>query len=151
MLRLENERQGLFEVAGFFFRKEMTMRRLRMPRFSVGRIASKFVDLVCGYGEQPLNVVKFSVAFILLCAFVYYGLGINQNGISVGFSASSSLRDNFLNFFNCLYFSIVTFTTLGYGDLTPVGLARVTAAFEAFVGSFTLALYVVVFVKKVTR
>ena len=117
----------------------------------MGRIASKFVDLVCGYGERPLNVVKFSVVFILLCAFVYYGLGINQNGASVGFDTASSLRENFFNFFNCRYFSIVTFTTLGYGDLTPVGLARVTAAFEAFVGSFTLALYVVVFVKKVTR
>ena len=50
-----------------------------------------------------------------------------------------------------MYFSVVTFTTLGYGDLVPVGPSRVIAAIEAFVGSFTLALFVVVFVKKMTR
>ena len=52
--------------------------------------------------------------------------------------------------FPCRY-SVVTFTTLGYGDFTPVGLSRIFAAFEAFTGSFTLALFVVVFVKKMTR
>ena len=50
-----------------------------------------------------------------------------------------------------IYYTLVTFTTLGYGDFTPVGLSRIFAAFEAFTGSFTLALFVVVFVKKMTR
>ena len=50
-----------------------------------------------------------------------------------------------------MYFSVVTFTTLGYGDLVPVGPSRIIAAIEAFAGSFTLALFVVVFVKKMTR
>jgi voltage-gated potassium channel Kch len=56
-----------------------------------------------------------------------------------------------LEFFNSLYFSVVTFTTLGYGDISPVGVARFIAACEAFLGSFTMALFVVVFVKKMTR
>ncbi|MGK0441311.1 MAG: voltage-gated potassium channel Kch [Pseudohongiellaceae bacterium] len=51
-----------------------------------------------------------------------------------------------------MYFSVVTFTTLGYGDLTPSsGVSRALAAIEAFAGSFTIALFVVVFVKKMTR
>jgi len=58
---------------------------------------------------------------------------------------------NLLSLLNCLYFSVVTFTTLGYGDMVPVGAARALAAFEAFTGSFTMALFVVVFVKKMTR
>ncbi len=52
---------------------------------------------------------------------------------------------------NSIYFSVVTFTTLGYGDISPLGFARFIAAFEAFMGSFTMALFVVVFVKKMTR
>ncbi len=52
---------------------------------------------------------------------------------------------------NSIYFSVVTFTTLGYGDISPHGFARFIAAFEAFMGSFTMALFVVVFVKKMTR
>ena len=50
-----------------------------------------------------------------------------------------------------VYHSGVNFATLGYGDITPHGLARPIAAFEAFAGSFTMALFVVVFVKKMTR
>jgi hypothetical protein len=63
--------------------------------------------------------------------------------------------DNFWHqlklFGTCLYYSVVTFTTLGYGDITPIGWSRLFAAFEAFTGSFTIALFVVVFVKKMTR
>jgi len=46
---------------------------------------------------------------------------------------------------------VVTFTTLGYGDISPIGVTRFFATFEAFIGSFSLALFVVVFVKKMTR
>lgn len=34
----------------------------------------------------------------------------------------------------CLYFSAVTFTTLGYGDIQPTGPARTYAISEAFLG-----------------
>ncbi len=41
------------------------------------------------------------------------------------------------------YFSIVTITTLGYGDITPVsGLARNLAATEALIGQFFLVVLV---------
>ncbi len=61
------------------------------------------------------------------------------------------LTDNALAFLNILYFSVATFTTLGYGDMSPVGISRLIAASEAFLGAFILALFVVVFVKKMTR
>nr|WP_306518632.1 hypothetical protein [Rheinheimera sp.] len=35
--------------------------------------------------------------------------------------------------------------------MTPIGVSRLVAAVEAFTGSFTIALFVVVFVKKMTR
>jgi hypothetical protein len=50
-----------------------------------------------------------------------------------------------------LFFSVVTFTTLGYGDIAPFGWSRAVAALEAFVDSFAMALFDVVFVKKMTR
>ncbi len=34
---------------------------------------------------------------------------------------------------SCLYYSVVTFTTLGYGDFTPIGISRAIAAIEAFI------------------
>lgn len=82
---------------------------------------------------------------------IYFFTGIQYDGQYVGFTEEQTLRDNTFAFFDCLYYSVVTFTTLGYGDFIPIGLSRLVAATEAFTGSFTIALFVVVFVKKMTR
>lgn len=150
-LRKVSEQQGLFELAGRFFYEEMLMRRLQMPLPSFGRVVSWLVDLFCGYGEKPLRVIAFSLCLISLLACCYFLLGIRDGNTIVAFNANASVLENLLNFLTALYFSVVTFTTLGYGDLVPVGASRALAAIEAFMGSFTLALFVVVFVKKMTR
>jgi len=66
-------------------------------------------------------------------------------------SFENSFQSNLSALLNSFYFSVVTFTTLGYGDITPIGFSRLIAAIEAFCGSFSLALFVVVFVKRMTR
>ncbi|MDO6687173.1 MULTISPECIES: ion channel [unclassified Agarivorans] len=150
-LRKTAESEGLFTTAGIFLKKELTMRRYQMPKYSYKRAISKLVDLVCGYGEQPMRVVLTSLLIILSCAVVYFFTGIHFNGNVVSLDLSQSLGRNIVAFFECLYYSVVTFTTLGYGDFTPVGFSRIFAAIEAFSGSFIIALFVVVFVKKMTR
>ncbi len=150
-LRRVLENEGLFEQAGYFFRREMVMRRMQMPLFSVSRFISRMVDLFCGYGERPLRIMLFSIVLILGFAIAFFLNGVNDGGQLIRLSMEYSWQENTLNFFNALYFSVVTFTTLGFGDITPSGWSRLFAAAEAFIGSFTLALFVVVFVKKMTR
>ncbi|WP_100752828.1 ion channel [Vibrio salilacus] len=148
-IRKQCEKQGLFEMAGDFFKREMRYRRYQMPRFSNKRIISKLVDLFCGYGEDPLRVVGFSIFLIVVCALAYFFL--DTTGAHPIYEGVTGWQFYLLEFLNSLYFSVVTFTTLGYGDISPVGVARFIAACEAFLGSFTMALFVVVFVKKMTR
>ncbi len=150
-IRKSCEGQGLFDIAGDFFHREMVFRRYQLPRFSVRRLVSKIVDVVSGYGEKPIRVVLFSALFILLCSVFYFLFGISDSGVVVQFNAEQASYLNIKAWLDCLYFSVVTFTTLGYGDLTPLGPSRFFAALEAFTGSFSLALFVVVFVKKMTR
>ncbi len=150
-LRKAAEKQGLVEYSGRFIHRELTMRRLQKPLFSWQRFISKVVDLFCGYGEKPLNVVLFSMMLITVCAILYFAFGVRFSDEIIAINPSQGLWENFKLFLSSMYFSVVTFTTLGYGDITPVGPSRVIAAIEAFVGSFTLALFVVVFVKKMTR
>ena len=150
-LRKAAEREGLFAMSGEYIRKELTMRRHQMPKRCVKRFISKAIDLFCGYGEAPLRVIGFSLVLILFSAILYFFTGLNFNGEIHQFSLNNSLVDNLFIFLNCIYYSVVTFTTLGYGDFTPIGISRAIAAFEAFTGSFTIALFVVVFVKKMTR
>ncbi|WP_370979299.1 ion channel [Agaribacterium sp. ZY112] len=150
-LRRIMESQGLFENAGLFFQKEMVMRRLQLPKFSLKRALSKLVDLFCGYGEEPVRVVLFSFVIILTFSLLYFIAGVSAGDELIQIDGKASLRQNLSHFLQVLYFSVVTFTTLGYGDLSPIGITRLFAALEAFIGSFTLALFVVVFVKKMTR
>lgn len=150
-LRKQAENTGHFETAGLFFVSEMTMRRYQMQRWSLARLFSKAVDFFCGYGERPFRVVLFSLALIIGCALLYFITGIKDHGGVIAFDTSLGLAENALAFLHILYFSVVTFTTLGYGDMSPVGISRLIAASEAFLGAFVLALFVVVFVKKMTR
>lgn len=150
-LRKHAESEGLFNYAGAFIKKELTMRRMQQPKYSAKRIVSKAIDLFCGYGEEPIRIVGFSILLIFICAILYSLTGLNYHGEFYIFDVNAPLSQNINWFFSCLYYSIVTFTTLGYGDFTPIGVSRAIAAFEAFTGSFTIALFVVVFVKKMTR
>jgi len=150
-LRKHSEQEGIFILSGSFIQKELTMRRMQMAQYSFKRITSKIVDLFCGYGEDPLRIVGFSMLLILFCAILYTFTGLNYQGEYLAYNVEQTINENVNFFLSSLYYSVVTFTTLGYGDFTPVGISRAIAAVEAFTGSFTIALFVVVFVKKMTR
>lgn len=150
-LRRAAERQGLFEDSGAYTYKELVMRRHKHPKWSGYRISSKCIDLMCGYGEHPYKVIGFSLFLIFVAAVLFFFLGVNSPEGLIRYDPSLGIADNFGHFADTLYYSVVTFTTLGYGDITPVGYSRLVAAVEAFTGSFTLAIFVVVFVKRMTR
>lgn len=150
-LRKQAELEGIFSMSGDLIQRELTMRRMQMPRYSIARMNSKLVDIFCGYGEAPIRIVGISMMLILFCATLYTFTGLDFQGEVLSYDSAKSVGENFSLFLSCLYYSVVTFTTLGYGDFTPVGLSRAIAAIEAFTGSFTIALFVVVFVKKMTR
>ena len=150
-IRRHCEDQGILRVSGHFFYREMVFRRLQMPKFSGRRFFSWIVDRVSGYGESPRRVVFFSGFLVLCCSLIYFFTGVQDSGRLIQYRPEVGSGQNFKNWLDCIYFSVVTFTTLGYGDLTPQGWSRIVAAVEAFIGSFSLALFVVLFVKKMTR
>lgn len=71
---------------------------------------------------------------IFICAFLYFVLDKNFDG--------QGISNNSTNFLDCLYFSAVTFTTLGYGDFVPQGISRILAILEVSTGIFLAALLI---------
>ncbi|MBE0367505.1 ion channel [Pseudoalteromonas aurantia] len=151
LLRKAAEQQGLFEMAGKYTYNELRMRHQQYPKNSKKRWISSAINLLCGYGEKPENVIRFSLIMIAVCAVLYFITGISYQDQIIQLSSSNTFVENLSALLNSFYFSVVTFTTLGYGDITPVGISRLIASIEAFTGSFSLALFVVVFVKRMTR
>ena len=62
-----------------------------------------------------------AVIFAFANAYQIYGGVVVNGGAAIGFA-------------DHLYFSVVTFTTLGYGDFLPTGTTRFIATFEALLG-----------------
>ncbi|WP_408957431.1 pentapeptide repeat-containing protein [Natrinema sp. 74] len=109
------------------------------------------------YGTSPWRVVATSLVLILVCAALYpLTGGIQEVGtetaIAYRIRAPAQTPVWFLAeaYFKSLYFSVVTFATLGYGDLQPVGsAARAIAAVETLLGSLLVALLVFVLTQRV--
>jgi len=47
-----------------------------------------------------------------------------------------------LNWFNALYFCIITFSSLGYGDILPVGFGKVITSFQVLSGLALTAIFI---------
>lgn len=78
------------------------------------------------YGRQPHKIIYYSLAIIISFGFIYW---LNSDLIALN---SSSIKE--FGFGDSFYFSTITFTTLGYGDLSPLGWLKILSSFEAFFG-----------------
>lgn len=151
-LRIISEAQGHRRASGEFFYREMKMRHHRLPRLSLVRGVSCFARFLYGYGERPSYIIGCALAYLASVAVLYFALGVMDHNVLVVFDPSKGFAANFAGYLTCLYYSVLTFTTVGYGDIVPItGATRAIAAFEALSGNFIMALFVVVFVRKLAR
>ena len=64
-----------------------------------------------------------------------------------GFPYQSLYKD----FMKSLYFSIVTFTTVGYGDITPIGYSVLLSGIEMLLGVTMVGIWTATLARKITR
>jgi uncharacterized protein YjbI with pentapeptide repeats len=149
-LKESYKNEGDYETAGEFFIREMAIKRRTSWRerkyayWFMGNVISG----LCGYGERPTRVIFWWFAFTFSFALVYFA------GQLIEYSDGATQIDytTLGGFLTCMYFSVVTFTTLGFGDISPVTDAgRAVASVEAFTGAFMIALFVLVFGRKMIR
>jgi len=113
--------------------------RMRLKKMwkenKIGFIPFFLMGLLSGWGEKPARAVLSSVIIISLYAFLY--------SISDCVRASYNSVVN-LDILDYLYYSLITFTTVGYGDFIPKpsAFAQLLAASEGFIGMFMMGLFV---------
>jgi hypothetical protein len=81
--------------------------------------AKLVVVILAAFVAHAVEMALYGVALYVLIAW----LGAGSLSGTAGFSLT-----------NCLYFSAETYTSLGFGDLTPVGPVRLLAGVEALNG-----------------
>jgi hypothetical protein len=117
-------------VSQFHARLWLTPKYFRTAvRFKFRYLVTLAEGLVWGYGERPSRIVGTATALLLMYSVAFYTL-LGADG------TKTSITD-------CVYLSLVTFTTLGYGDITPkTTLMKMACGSEAFIGAFVLGLVV---------
>lgn len=110
-------------------------------KFKSKWLASLIDNIIWGYGERPLRIFGTAIFTIFFYASLYFYL---RNGLHFG--DGMSLHHSFSDY---LYLSLVTFSTLGYGDITPIEKAtKLLCGSEALMGAFILGLVVAGFANK---
>ncbi|AQT68990.1 Ion channel [Anaerohalosphaera lusitana] len=124
--------------------KRIAVRLLRglqiLPELVFGR-------LLFGYGERPIRVLIAGAIVIIACGIFYESPLADLSGRLATESGHYSLVDG-------LYFSVTTFTTVGFGDIHPVEthlLTRFVVMLEAMTGAGLTALFIVALSKRYSR
>lgn len=157
---------GQYEDESWAFKKEKDMERKSNCHFETldKWLWSCFLNGIFGYGEQPSKIIVSAILVILFFALCFSLIGLgnpeiielkgtaihSDSGNIVDLASKGLLKNNVIrNFPDSLYFSTITFTTLGYGDFRPLeGWGRILAGSEAFIGAFMMALFVYTFARR---
>jgi hypothetical protein len=108
-------------------------------------------DFVGRYGTAPTRVLLNAVFTVFLFGIIYY---LSTTYLPFFGSIESTLPQNlnhFQEFWNSIYYSAITFFTIGYGDYFPYGPLKFVAAIEGFSGVFLMSYFTVAFVRKILR
>ncbi|MEW5945554.1 MAG: pentapeptide repeat-containing protein [bacterium] len=120
-----------------YYAYKITERQLM--RSQMERTASWFVDVLCGYGVKPWNTMRFGLFLVFFFALFYYP----KNAISSSYPEHRERNTFYQKSSSALYYSVITFTTVGTGDYYPNGIARLVSMVEGFLGYAVMALFLV--------
>ena len=121
----------------------------------IDKTKSTIFWLLCGYGERPTYALITSLEIIFVFAVIYMFTGLSIEGVTINyvdvFSHGFLKRNVITDFMSCLYFSTVTFTTVGYGDITPVNISIFLSGVEMFLGLTMMGIWTATLARKITR
>lgn len=108
-------------------------------------------DFVGRYGTAPTRVLVNVIITVIIYGVLYF---LITNYFPEFGSVVTTLPPELNaagNFFNCMYYSAITFFTVGYGDYFAGGYLKFFAVCEAFSGVFLMSYFTVAFVRKILR
>lgn len=105
-------------------------------------------DKIGLYATSPGRVLLSVLVTWFIFGFLYFFIDLTGLGETV---SAVHNPDNLSAMLQSFYHSGITFFTIGYGDVYPIGLSRMVSGLEGFTGVFMMSYFTVAFVRKVLR
>ncbi|TET23881.1 MAG: hypothetical protein E3J71_00710 [Candidatus Stahlbacteria bacterium] len=146
--RLKNyfHQQGQYDdEAQAYYRERLMAQRQAWKEKKLGKWFVLFLlNILAGFGEKLWRTVVGAFATILIFSGIYWLAGkLVTNG-----------GEPITKFWHCLYFSVVTFATLGFGDISPALHStgtQVAAVIEVILGYVFLGMLITIIARKMGR
>lgn len=151
---VETKQHQFAKLAEYYFMKwkrfqlcyDYRNKKVSAATFLKKWIPDKLYDSFAGYGLRTGPFLIWTVLFFILILLANYGLwqylGMRGDIDGIG-------KPNLIMTF---YYTVVTISTLGYGDITPSSsLGMAVAGLEALLGIIWLAILASIIIKKVVR
>jgi Ion channel. len=140
------DKHGNKEKADFHYYREMEAARKQkklIPRFFEWLL----IQSVFRYGTSWYGVLFAWLGVVLLWGFIFFW----WDGIRCNVGAQV-MNKGFGKLVECIYFSVITAATVGYGDYSPKpGIFQFLAGIEAIFGTFMWAAFITIFARKYMR
>jgi hypothetical protein len=128
----DKEKKGLDTVKGFV-------------NYWFKKIVFDYIGL---FATSPIRVLSSVIFIWFIFGVIYFLCHLSGFGDTV---SGVGNPDHLSVLVQSFYHSAITFFTIGYGDVYPVGLSRLFSAFEGFMGVFMMSYFTVAFVRKILR
>ncbi len=111
------------------------------------RFPSWVLSAISGYGTKP-----FRLFITMILVMFFFGFIFSGQIPFVEMMGREEFGQVFLGIPRGLYFSMITFMTIGYGDISPANeLTAFLAGLEGFAGLFLMSYFTVAVVRKTLR
>ena len=96
------------------------------------------------------NIFYTAIWVIISSAFLYGIEGVSYKGYILGFFGDVEQLGGMLSIIgNLFYFSVVVFSTVGFGDIVPIGLlGKSIMIFEGIIGGLIMAVLIIAIYKQ---
>lgn len=150
------EKNGLANHAGEYYYQAKSLEYRTLSKWSGEKFADWIKWALCGYGERPLHTFLTIVVSTLFFAVLYFFGGIDANGCVINYSIAklgdTGILQIMRDYGHCIFFSVTTFSTVGYGNYVPLGAcSSLFAAVHMFMGVGLCALWTGCIFRKLSR
>lgn len=117
----------------------------QFPSYGFKKLVFDWMGL---YATSPARVVVSNIVMIFFFASIFTILPYFADTSLVTVNPGDTFGPKF---WVAAYYTGITYFTVGYGDIAPVGILRLVADLTAFVGVFMMSYFTVAFVRKILR